>query len=344
MYAHFQSLLKAIRELPISELDKRQPMLVGLLAQIVNHETQDGAITAAAGNKALEQMDYWQTLAEVLKDCGFERLGNGHFSAAYKHELLPGKVIKVGFKKEDSGAAYVAFCRMHQGRAGIPTVHDVQRHAGCYTVILDELQEFRNTDVEGLDEQFYAVQYVIDAGYDVPKVLAMYPQCAEHTALIESAIEIRKFFSGIARFDIHSGNVMVDSKGNLVITDPVSFSHDKEELPMDVEGLLAEVERAAQLRMIERCRERKARREPNGKFQHMRRLHCKARRRHRKVEAKRKAAAAQIIKGFDLSELEVRMAANIVLAQKIEWRAPYGLQLTHSQQLKDCRGRIYPII
>lgn len=322
MYEYFQSLLKAIRELPINELDKRQPMLVDLLAQIVNHETQDGTITAAAGNKALEHMEYWQTLAEVLKDCGFERLGNGHFSAAYKHELLPGKVIKVGFKKEDSGAAYVAFCRMHQGRAGIPTVHDVQRHAGCYTVVLDELQEYGNTDVEGLNKQFYAVQYAIDAGYDVPKVLAMYPDCTEHTALIESAIEIHKFFSGIACFDIHSGNVMVDRTGNLVITDPVSFSHDKEELPMDVEGLIAEVERAAQLRMIERCRARKARRDPKGGFQRMRRLRCQSRRHSRKVMAKRAAESAQ----------------------RIEWRAPSGLPVFDPQKLRDCAEGLGAII
>lgn len=330
MYAHFQSLLKAIRELPINELDKRQPMLVDLLAQIVNHETQDGAITAVAGNTALERMDYWQTLAEVLKDCGFERLGNGHFSAAYKHELLPGKVIKVGFKKEDSGAAYVAFCRMHQGRAGIPTVHDVQRHAGCYTVVLDELQEYGSSDAEGIDDQYWCVQYAIDAGYNKERLLAEDVAYTKYTALIESAIEIRKFFSGIARFDIHSGNVMVDSRGNLVITDPVSFSHDKEELPMDVEGLLAEVERAAQLRMIERCRERKARRDPNGRFQRSRRIRCKARRGHRKHAAKalQKIEWRAPSKGFDLSELEVRMAANIM----------------HAQQLKDCRGRIYPII
>lgn len=332
MYEYFQSLLKAIRELPINELDKRQPMLVDLLAQIVNHETQDGALTAAAGNTALEGMSYWQTLREVTADCDFVRLGNGHFSAAYKHELLPGKVIKVGFKKEDSGAAYVAFCRMHQGRAGIPTVHDVQRHAGCYTVVLDELQEYRgSSDVDGIDDQYSCVAYAIDAGYNKERLLAEDAEYAKYTALIESAIEIRKFFSGIARFDIHSGNVMVDSKGNLVITDPVSFSHDKEELPMDVEGLLAEVERAAQLRMIQRCRERKARRDPNGNFQYFRRHNCKARRRHRKAMAKRTAAAAQKIRGFDLSELEVRMAANIMHA-------------IDAQQLKDCRGRIYPII
>lgn len=338
MYEYFQSLLKAIRELPINELDKRQPMLVDLLAQIVNHETQDGAITAAAGNTALERMDYWQTLAEVLKDCGFERLGNGHFSAAYKHEMLPGKVIKVGFKKEDSGAAYVAFCRMHQGRAGIPTVHDVQRHAGCYTVVLDELKEYGGTSDAHLDNQYYCVQYAIAAGYNKERLLAEDAEYAKYTALIESAIEVRKFFSGIARFDIHSGNVMVDRTGNLVITDPVSFSHDKEELPMDVEGLLAEVERAAQLRMIQRCRERKARRDPNGRFQRSRRIRCKARRGHRKHAAKalqkiewRAPSGLQVIKWPNLAEVEERMAANIVHA-------------LDAQQLKDCRGRIYPII
>ncbi|WWT40713.1 hypothetical protein [Klebsiella phage 175002] len=323
MYEYFQSLLKAIRELPINELDKRQPMLVDLLAQIVNHETQDGALTAAAGNTALECMDYWQTLAEVVDDCGFELLGNGHFSAAYKHELLPGKVIKVGFKKEDSGAAYVAFCRMHQGRAGIPKVHDVQRHAGCYTVVLDELQEFHRADGGELGDQFDCVSLAIDTGYNMAQMVKAFPECTKYTALTETAIEIRKFFAGIAHFDMHSGNVMVDHTGNLVITDPVSFSHDKAELPMDVEGLLAEVEKAAQLRMIERCRDRKARRDPNGNFQYFRRHNCKARRRHRKAMAKRAAETAQRAKEFNLGEIEARITANIVHAQDAHgWRRP----------------------
>ena len=134
-FTEAQATLEAIRNLPIDRLDERQPMLVALAAAIVNDETQDGELTQAKGNWGLESMDYWQTLAERMRDVGFVRLGNGHFSAAYEHALLPGKVIKVGFKKEDSGAAYAAFCRMNQGREGIPTVYDIQRHTGCYTVI-----------------------------------------------------------------------------------------------------------------------------------------------------------------------------------------------------------------
>ena len=129
-YTDMQERLDVIRNLPICELDKRQPLLVALIADIVNCETSDGADTDS--DWGLERQDYWQTLKIKAKDAGFNLLGNGHFSAAFKHDLLPGRVIKVGFKKEDSGAAYVAFCRMHQGRVGIPNVYHVARHAWLY--------------------------------------------------------------------------------------------------------------------------------------------------------------------------------------------------------------------
>ncbi|MRU29926.1 hypothetical protein FGW84_01160, partial [Xylella fastidiosa subsp. multiplex] len=96
-----QAALEGIRSVPIVRQNERQTMLVALAAAIVNAETQDGQLTQAAGNTALERMDYWQTLAARMRDVGFIKLGNGHFSAAYQHEMLPGKVIKVGFKKED---------------------------------------------------------------------------------------------------------------------------------------------------------------------------------------------------------------------------------------------------
>jgi hypothetical protein len=36
--------------------------------------------------------------------------------------------------------------------------------------------------------------------------------------------EIRKFFCGVANMDMHSGNGMEDALGNIIITDPISFS------------------------------------------------------------------------------------------------------------------------
>lgn len=137
MYASRMMTLATIKALPIDRLNERQPMLVDLLVSIVNYETDNGSCTD--GNVYVSSQDYWKTLLAAAKDCGFEFLGNGFFSAAFKHEMLPQKVIKIGFKKEDSGAAYAAWCRMNQGRIGVPVIHGIARHAGCCSVVLDEL-------------------------------------------------------------------------------------------------------------------------------------------------------------------------------------------------------------
>lgn len=296
-----------IAALGLSELTKRQPMLVELIADIVNHETENGYLTMKEGNSALTVMPYWNSMMVYLKDAGFELLGNGHFSAAFKHRLLPQKVIKVGFKKEDSGAAYAAFCRMNQGKQGIPTIHDIKRHAGCYTVVLDELRPLRTTlwgDVnEGYEDESVVAQF------DTVRGIISYDETFDGGAdrliddLAETAKEIRKFFDGIASFDMHSGNAMVDSNGHVIITDPVSFTdkaidHARDDFMIDPEELLKEIEQLAELRMIERSRERKAKRNPNGTFRfnlkqrQKRRKECKKAERLWKRDAAKRALQA----------------------------------------------------
>lgn len=299
--AEAQDALDAIRNLPIDRLDERQPMLVALAAAIVNDETQDGELTQAAGNTSLEDMDYWQTLAERMRDVGFVRLGNGHFSAAYEHALLPGKVIKVGFKKEDSGAAYAAFCRMNQGREGIPTVYDIQRHAGCYTVVLDyltPLTDWCSGESDKICHHFRAAREIIQENYfDTAEEY----QISE--GFIETCKDIRKFFLGIASFDCHSGNMMKDQMGRLVITDPVSFSADNKlkpnEFHCDPDELISEIEVLRAQEAIDRCKARKARRDPKGTFQVLR----KARIKRRRKASKRGKCSAKVL-------AKMRMAAN----------------------------------
>ena len=280
-YTDIQARLAIIKSLPISELDKRQPLLVELAADIVNGETSDGNDTK--GSNGLEYQDWWHTLGALMRDAGFKMLGNGHFSAAYSHEMLPGRVIKVGFKKEDSGAAYTAFCRMHQGRAGIPNVYHVARHAGCYTVVLDRLH---SCDDDNDDHVAYAdlASYFVESDCHDSSDFA--PGDYE---FIETCKMIREFFKGIASFDMHRGNIMFDDNDVPYITDPVSFSHDRERedgFPLDPEALLDEVEAVAQERMIERCRNRKAKCDPNGTFQVNRKEDMKRRKRNRKLRAK----------------------------------------------------------
>lgn len=280
-YTDIQARLAIIKSLPISELDKRQPLLVALAADIVNGETSDGNDTD--GSNGLEYQDWWHTLGALMRDAGFRMLGNGHFSAAYSHELLPGRVIKVGFKKEDSGAAYTAFCRMHQGRAGIPNVYHVARHAGCYTVVLDHLN---SCDRDNYDHEVYAdlARYFVES--DCHDASDFAPGDYE---FIETCQLIRKFFKGIASFDMHSGNIMFDDNDVPYITDPVSFSHDRERedgFPLDPDALIAEVEAIANERIIERCRNRKAKRDPNGTYWICKKAAMKRRKCNRKLRAK----------------------------------------------------------
>lgn len=289
-YTDIQARLAIIKSLPISELDKRQPLLVALAADIVNGETCDGNDTN--GSQCLEDQDWWNTLGALMRDAGFHMLGNGHFSAAYSHKLLPGRVIKVGFKKEDSGAAYTAFCRMHQGRAGIPNIYHVARHAGCYTVVLDHLNSCDRYPNKVHDEYADIAREVIECNsgaYDF--------RTGWDEEFVETCKMIREFFNGIASFDMHSGNIMFDDNDVPYITDPVSFSHDsgrEDGFPLDPEALIAEVEAIANERIIERCRNRKAKRDPNGTYWINKKANMKRRKRDRKLHAK---GMAQFVKG-----------------------------------------------
>lgn len=319
MYAAMQETLQAIRNLPICELHKRQPMLIDLLVSLVDSETTQGEGTESM--HGLEYQDWWHTLSSLTKDAGFTRLGNGYFSAAYSHEMLPGKVIKVGFKKEDSGAAYVAFCRMHQGRAGIPVIHDVQRHASCYTVVMDKLEPLGDVDErdeKGITNLWWLVPQAIqstDKGWEGWKesLAEEYSSLNQHELeTIETCRMIHKFFYGIASFDMHSGNAMLDSKGRLVINDPVSYSQplgpiERCENAIDPESLLAEIELEVAKQVIEKAKRRKALRDPNGPERVLKREKgkrwkrtLKRRARNQKAERLRKAEAMQRDREMDI--------------------------------------------
>lgn len=319
MLDFIKTCIATIKHAPICDLGKRQQRLIELLVHIVNHETLDGTLTAQAGNKALEGMDYWLSLNEYLKDAGFKRLGNGHFSAAYKHAALPGRVFKVGFKKEDSGAAYVAFCRMHQGLPGIPVIHDVQRHAGCYTVVMDEMMSLRAADNNGI-KHVYEMHEMAEAGVegveiDVDSVDTMDDWSA---GLYHTGKLINGFFKGIASFDMHQGNAMVDPKtGKVYITDPVSFSLDadgdrkfgQDDWALDLEAIEKEREEILTAQLVERCKRRWKANEMRKDGAQSKR--CKARRVSAKIIAKERSRERVAVMDHRLVHLiaELHMSA-----------------------------------
>lgn len=275
-----------IKNLPISRLDERQGLLVSLLVLICDHESDNG--NATNPDCGTLSQDYWSTLKTYASSVGFEFLGAGHFSAAFGHAMLPGRIIKVGFKKEDSGAAYAAWCRMNQGRVGVPVLHAVARHASCYTVVMDKLDELpssrtdwtadNRTQFSVVRSQIYRIEHNGEIGHPVSTEYEM--------DLKQTADDIWHFFEGIASFDIHAGNVMLNKDGNMVITDPVSWTNEdvisRDKFQCEAEELLAEIEVHAQLAIIERCKARKAKRKVGGTFMLAKKAACKRRKANRK--------------------------------------------------------------
>ena len=137
-------------------------------------------------------------LTAIMKCKGWRRSGAGHFSIVFTKGDL---AIKVGTKAEDSGAAYAAWARDNQELPGVPTIYDLHRagRAG-YTVVMPKYYSTGHYGCASEMPGWFTVS--------------------------ETADRIRKYFKGVARIDLHGANVMKDFKGNLIITDPVSF--DKE--------------------------------------------------------------------------------------------------------------------
>lgn len=309
-----------IKALPICQLELRQPMLVDLLVMLVDYETENGALTQAWGG--VQSQKYWQSLKEYAKGAGFEFLGAGHFSAAFKHEMLPGKVIKIGFKKEDSGAAYAAYCRANAGAVGLPVIHALARHKSCYSVVLDELISLERSMPDSVVGSYSIVHEVISYKTGYAEVTQGVLTDYQH-ALAETARDIRKFFDGVASFDLHTGNVMMTQSGALVITDPVSYSNDEALKECDFDSIMDEI---AALRLKEWAQGRLIKwqkRHPSTEVRAMRKRKVKARRR----QAKRKAKQVQAM-------LNDPMLTGPVFVDGQVWKRPEGMLTAQRRDMK----------
>lgn len=228
-----------ISALPIDRLDIATNALEQILTGLVSNVTKRGQ--SVDRGEFVKQQLWFDELVSLADAAGFKLLGTGFFSAAFTHRLMAGKVIKVGFKKEDSGAAYAAFCRANQGKDGIPEVYNIQRHDSCYTVVMKHYKEIiKYTPSSGrrLTEQGTLAHFVAsliereDAKERWGERSEMTKLLQEYPDLHRTCKEIRAFFKGVAIFDCHAGNMMWDAqKGCIVITDPVSYSRESRITP-----------------------------------------------------------------------------------------------------------------
>ena len=144
---------------------------------------------------------------------------------------------------------------------------------------------------------------------------------------------IHKFFYGIASFDMHSGNIMFTKDGKPVITDPVSFSADKDREPfsLEPEDLLAEIEQIAHDKMIERCKRNKAKRDRDSTLCRARRANNKARRNRAKAAARWRKEREREREQYHVDALKLDLAS--IEERVLAWQMGPGLAIQMGKPL-----------
>lgn len=182
---------------------------MGLIASLVTANVAPGAIRGYI--RTAKQLPAIQA---AMENKGWQLSGTGYFSAVFVRGAV---AVKIGLKKEDSGAVYAAWCRANQGKPGVPVIHAIEHFAHCYVAVMNRLHPL------DLSDPYTACEYA-----EVEAVFSERDERSNTFAVVNTARQILEFFRGVAAFDLTRNNVMQDDAGNLVITDPVSYSADND--------------------------------------------------------------------------------------------------------------------
>lgn len=129
---------------------------------------------------------------------------------------------------------------------GLPVIHLVKRFSRAYMVAMDKYRSLDDIGGNYCRDGATYEQRVLNVSWRV--VNAIIDQCEQPSEalswwldqdaraefahietqyikdLAQTAKKINSFFYGLASFDTHRANVMVDNNGRLIITDPVSWT------------------------------------------------------------------------------------------------------------------------
>lgn len=167
----------------------------------------------------VSKQDVLNPLIDTMAEDGWAFEGSGFFSAVF---IKGGLALKFGFKVNDTGAMYAAWCRANQGKAGVPAIYGITKFSSCYLVLTRRYDKVRSSwlredsgeTIPELRKEFQAIASALNQG----KFWGV-----KRFDTVKTAAAIREFFSDVADFDLHESNVMMDGQGELVITDPISY-------------------------------------------------------------------------------------------------------------------------
>lgn len=165
------------------------------------------------------------TFRASMERDGFVPIGAGHFSMAFVHAAVPGKVIKVGIRGGDTAPLYLAWCRRNK-LPYLPAVYALEKSRNYHVAVLDRLRPLdAMCDEDGRswrNIRSRITSSLIDPTYGGNHRAAL----EKHfKGISDTCLRIGEAFSGF-RYDLHPANMMVDSNNMLVVTDPISFDDD----------------------------------------------------------------------------------------------------------------------
>ena len=164
-----------------------------------------------------------RTIYPQVEALGLTVLGMGLYALVVEHKDYPGRAFKVTTSRWDGFRTYAKYCKDNEGTPYLPVIHSINEQEDFGWYELDKYypivkpgngyEAFVSIRCEDMYTYAHAGQYTSSEG-----VLRGTP---EQLAIYELAKSISDEFGKRFTTDIHTGNIMQDSNGEVFITDPL---------------------------------------------------------------------------------------------------------------------------
>lgn len=193
-----------------------------------------------------EQSEYIDpdTLAECSMPEGWSYVGEGHFSLAVAHSSRPDYIFKICCRQGDGYPEYATWCvsKFNDGThvdlciPHIPFVHRSLAHVRIVPV--QSLRKIHGGYTEGAepcdgetpyDEELCDQIDMIHWYFHALLGSTVYPDGDEFYVSHKMQATLKAIvqsFKGLEDVDIHSGNVMLNDDGEMILTDPLGYAAD----------------------------------------------------------------------------------------------------------------------
>lgn len=165
-------------------------------------------------------MDYYDYIHDIERLHKIKFMQSGAYARVYQHPVYHNVVVKI-FREDDAYASYLNWCVKHQDNPFVPQIADVKRIRTEFTIVfLEKLKNSSSVARQVLCKQIMT-RCPIYGGIDMLT-------CGDWKYISRKVSDVA--LTQIAKFlattkhelDLHPGNIMMRTNGQLVFTDPIA--------------------------------------------------------------------------------------------------------------------------